>query len=60
MPAALKLLNNPAQSDGSVAQWAEYKYSMEWQENASQLNTFIKDVSPMPTGLAFPDLNGSD
>ena len=26
---------------------------MEWQENVSQLHTFIKDVTPTPSGFSF-------
>ena len=27
---------------------------MEWQENTSQLHTFIKDVCPCLSGISFP------
>ena len=43
LPAASELLKNPAQSGTSVTRWAEYKWSMEWRENASRLHTFILD-----------------
>ena len=32
----------------------EYKWSMEWQKNASRLHTFIEDVSPMSPAFSFP------
>ena len=32
---------------------------MEWQENALNFHTFVKDVSPMPPKFSFPDLHGS-
>ena len=53
VPAALELLNDPAQSGISAAKWAECRRSMEWQESASRLHTFIKDASPTPQGISF-------
>ena len=32
VPASLELLNNPAKSGTSVAQWEEFKWSMEWEK----------------------------
>ena len=55
----LELLNNSAQSGTSVALCAKYRWGMEWQENTSRLHTFIKDLSPTPPGVTFPDLHVS-
>ena len=51
--AALKMLNDLAQSGTSVAGWAEYRWSIKWRENATRFYTFIKDVIPTPPGFSF-------
>ena len=53
-PAALELLNNPAQSSISVAQWVEYKWRMVWRENLSRFHNLKKDVIPTPPEIIFP------
>ena len=53
MPAALELLNDFAQSGVSVAQWVDYKWNMEWQENTSRLHSFIADISTVPSKMFF-------
>ena len=55
-----ELLNDPAHSGTSVPRWAEYRWSIEWRENASRLHAFTKDTSPTPTGISFPRLLGSN
>ena len=57
--AALELVNKPAQSGTNVARLTEYRWSMEWRENASQLYTFIMDSSPTPLEISFPRSRGS-
>ena len=57
MPAALELLNDPAQSGTNVAQWAKYKWSMEWQETHLDSIRLLKMLAQCYWELAFPDLH---
>ena len=59
MPGALELLNNPAQSCISVAQWAEYRWSMEWQKRLLDSIHLLGMLAQRHRELAFPDVHGS-
>ena len=53
VPTARELLNKVALSVASVAQWADYKWNVEWRQNTSRLNALIADISSLPLEISF-------
>ena len=59
MLAALKLLNNFAQSNISVAKCADYKWNMVWRKTSSDSNHSLQMSVQYYWVCSFPDLHGS-
>ena len=52
--AAIKRLNDFAQSDTSVTKWMNCKRNIEWRNNTFRLHSFIADVSTAPLEMFIP------
>ena len=54
VPAAQLLLSEASNHNISVALWADYKWSAEWNSNTTKLRTFIPDAGSRTLGASLP------